>query len=148
MGPTAIIGVNKDMKMPEKFTLNCLSKPSLFAYPKALEEAKEEVKERVKTAVLSTTAKAKAKAKLKTSSTGDDDVDMKDAKDDEEDAAKPEAESFTLSNPSRVTYAQYEFVTPMDDNRYRPVIASKRNLGVIVLTDSTPEVVDDALMEI
>ena len=54
--PTAIIGVNKDMKMPEKFTLNCLSKPSLFAYPKALEEAKEEVKERVKTAVLSTTA--------------------------------------------------------------------------------------------
>ena len=54
--PTAIIGVNKDMKMPEKFTLECSTKPSLFAYPKALEEKKEEKKERVKTAVLSTTA--------------------------------------------------------------------------------------------
>ena len=121
------------MKIASKFSLNCSTKPSLFAYPKALEKKKEEVKERVKTAVLSTTAKAKAKAKLKTLSTGgtveeDGDVAMDDADDangekKEDDDKKEESEkkeeenveepdSFTLSNPSRVTYAQYEFVTP------------------------------------
>ena len=39
-------------------------------------------------------------------------------------------------------------VTPNDNQRYRPIIASKRNLGVIVLTDSTPDVVDDTLRDI
>jgi 26S proteasome regulatory subunit N2 len=113
---------------------------------------------------------AKAKAKLKAVSTGtplpeDDDVDMKDATEDEgekkddddkkesekkeeQKKEEPEPNSFTLSNPSRVTYAQYEYVTPTEGTRYRPVIASKRNLGVVVLTDSTPNVEDDALMEI
>ena len=64
----------------------------------------------------------------------------------EEKEAEPE--SFTMPNPSRVTYAQYAFVTPDENNRYRPIIANKRNLGVVVLTDSTPEIEDEALMDI
>ena len=153
--------------------------PSLFAYPAALEEEKEEKKERITTAVLSTTAKAKAKAKLKQVSTKsaatardeadkkedandkDGDAEMADASADgdadkkKEEAKKetekkePEPESFVLSNPSRVTYAQHAFVTPDPANRYRPVHSKqKRNLGVIVLTDSTPDEEDDELMEI
>ena len=39
-------------------------------------------------------------------------------------------------------------VTPNENQRYRPIITSKRNLGVIVLTDSTPDVVDDTLRDI
>ena len=178
--PTAIIGVNKDMKMPEKFTLQCGARPSLFAYPKALEEQKEEKKERVKTVVLSTTAKAKAKAKAKAGGDEDGDTTMQEAaavaavaavaeeakkKQEEEEGEKKkedekkkeaavveekeaEPESFTMPNPSRVTYAQYAFVTPDENNRYRPIIANKRNLGVVVLTDSTPEIEDEALMDI
>ena len=118
------------MKISEKFTLTCATKPSLFAYPTALEEKKEEKAERVQTAVLSTTAKAKAKARLKAVSEGkpmeEEDVEMKEAevavaaeeggeetkKDKEEDEKKEkeekkkmeEPESFELSNPCRVTY--------------------------------------------
>ena len=189
--PTAIIGVNKDMKIPEKFALTCNTQPSLFAYPKPLEEKKEEVMERVTTVVLSTTLKAKAKAKLKQASTEGGVEENKEDKEDKEDndvtmkteddttpevaaaaegaaaaaegaaaaaegaAAEKKKEevvveptSFAMANPSRVTYAQYEYVTPDANNRYRPIIPNKRNLGVVVLTDSTPDVEDDSLMEI
>ncbi len=59
--PTFLIGLNKDLKIPQKFTTRCAARPSTFAYPKKIEEKKEEKKERVVTAVLSTTAKAKAR---------------------------------------------------------------------------------------
>ena len=59
--PTFLIGLNKDLKIPNKFGTSCGARPSTFAYPKKLEEKKEEKKERVVTAVLSTTAKAKAR---------------------------------------------------------------------------------------
>jgi len=57
--PTFLIGLNKDFNIPNKFTVKCAARPSLFAYPRKLEEKKEDKKERVTTAVLSTTAKAK-----------------------------------------------------------------------------------------
>jgi 26S proteasome regulatory subunit N2 len=98
--PTFLIGLNKDFKIPNKFTTTCNAKvrlmtsalatdgivngsgaddcppacgcvcgvvdgqPSVFAYPKKLEEKKEDKKERVTTAVLSTTAKAKVRGQL------------------------------------------------------------------------------------
>ena len=43
--PTCTIGLNKDFKYPKKFEIQCNSKPSVFAYPKKLEEKKEEIKE-------------------------------------------------------------------------------------------------------
>mmetsp|Transcript_18770 Transcript_18770/g.37872 ORF Transcript_18770/g.37872 Transcript_18770/m.37872 type:complete len:1131 (-) Transcript_18770:52-3444(-) len=86
--PTCTIGLNKDFKYPKKFEVQCNSKPSVFAYPKKLEEKKEEKKKRVETVALSTTAKSKArlarkKAKEDAESGGDSaesamDVDKKE----------------------------------------------------------------------
>lgn len=86
--PTCTIGLNKDFKYPKKFEIQCNSKPSVFAYPKKLEEKKEEKKKRVETVTLSTTAKSKArlarkKAKEEAESGGDSaetamDVDKKE----------------------------------------------------------------------
>lgn len=65
MNATAVIGVNKDMKIPKGFQVTCEAPPSWFAYPEMMSELVEEKKERVKTVELSTTAKAKAKARAK-----------------------------------------------------------------------------------
>ena len=59
--PTVTIGLNKDFKYPKKFEIQCNSKPSVFAYPKKLEEKKEVEKKRVETIELSATAKNKAR---------------------------------------------------------------------------------------
>lgn len=59
--PTAVIGLNQDLKMPKGFSLVCNAKRKMFAYPPMLKVKKEEAKQRVKTVELSTTAKAKAK---------------------------------------------------------------------------------------
>lgn len=58
--PSAIIGLNADLKMP-KFEFRSNAKPSAFAYAPPIEEKKGRETEKVETAVLSTTAKAKAK---------------------------------------------------------------------------------------
>lgn len=53
--PTCLIALNSDLKMPQlDFKSN--AKPSLYAYPAALEEKKREERERVTTAVLSISA--------------------------------------------------------------------------------------------
>merc|ERR1711988_1497967 len=73
--PTAVIGVNKDLKIPSSFKLKCDARPSLFAYPEPLTEVVEEKKERVETAVLSITSKAKAKAAKKEKQAADTTTD-------------------------------------------------------------------------
>ena len=130
---------------------------------------KEEAKKRVETAVLSTTAKAKAKAKAKANTNADEKEDEKETekkdeapssamevdsgKDISDDASKasklPEPNFYDIQNPCRVTYAQQEHIDFLQDQRYRPVYSiRKRNLGVLVLTDSTPDVPDESLREI
>lgn len=72
--PTAIIGVNEDLKVPQ-FDLLVHSKPEYFAYPSKVEEAKDKQPDKVAKAVLSTTVKAKARAKkqqAKKSAEGED----------------------------------------------------------------------------
>jgi 26S proteasome regulatory subunit N2 len=69
--PTAVIGLNKDLKMPN-FDFISNVKPSAFAYPPMTPPPTSEKIEKVATAVLSTTAKAKARK------------DKKDKKDDME----------------------------------------------------------------
>ncbi|KAJ0392565.1 hypothetical protein P43SY_010509 [Pythium insidiosum] len=59
--PTFCIGLNKDLKLPQNYVLQCNAKKSMFAVPKRMEEKKEEKKELVATVVLSTTAKARAR---------------------------------------------------------------------------------------
>ncbi|GAA5860169.1 hypothetical protein JCM8547_009213 [Rhodosporidiobolus lusitaniae] len=62
--PTAVIGVDKDLKIP-KFDFVSHTKPSLFAYQPATKPPTEKKVEKVETAVLSTTAKATARQKEK-----------------------------------------------------------------------------------
>jgi len=62
--PTAIIGLNKDLKMPVfKFKSN--AKPSLFAYPPEVKPPVTKAPQKMRTAELSITKKAKARANRK-----------------------------------------------------------------------------------
>lgn len=100
--PTVTIGLNKDFKYPKKFEIQCNSKPSVYAYPKKLEEKKEVEKKRVETIELSATAKNKArlarkKAKEEAESGGGEggsdaamDVDKKEDAESKEDTSKDE----------------------------------------------------------
>jgi len=171
--PTYSIGLNKDFKFPKNFEVVCNSKPSVFAYPKKLEEKKEEKKKRVETVTLSTTAKEKARqarkrAKEEGASSSSDAMDVENAeeKSDEkktegEDAddmdvekkeepekktkkkREPEPTSFRVSNPSRVTTAQSQLCEFDLTQRYRPIRVEEKPVGVIILTDSTPGEAED-----
>jgi len=61
--PTALIGLDREMRMPIAFEATCDAKPSLFAYVPPVEEKKDVVKVRVATVELSTTVKARARRK-------------------------------------------------------------------------------------
>src|SRR4051812_3544188 len=63
--PTAVIGLNKDLRIPEEFKLTSAAPPSKYAYPPPIETKKKEEKKRIQVAQLSVTAKVKAKAKRK-----------------------------------------------------------------------------------
>jgi len=168
--PTYTIGLNKDFKYPKKFEIVCNSKPSVFAYPKKLEEKKEEKKKRVETVALSTTAKEKARQARKRAKGGEGDAAMdvdkeeekpKDAagdekgekmevdKEEEEKEKKPkkkrepEPTTFRIGNPSRITIAQSRLCEFDLGQRYRPIRPEETPLGVIILTDSTPGEAED-----
>lgn len=169
--PTCTIALNKDFKYPKKFEIQCNAKPSMFAYPKKLEEKKEEKKKRVETVALSTTAKNKARIarkRAKEDGEGTDmDLDKKeeegkeektDSMDVEGEEAKPVVEdikpkkkrepeptSFRLTNPARVTTAQADVCAFDLDQRYRPIRPEVKPYGVIMLTDSTPGEGDEDL---
>ena len=51
---------------------------------------------------------------------------------------EPEPTSFQISNPSRITHPQAEYCVFMDDQRYRPILSTTKPMGVIILTDTTP----------
>jgi 26S proteasome regulatory subunit N2 len=89
--PTAVIALNKDVKIPKQFQFISRGRPSLFAYPPPIELKKVEEKKKVKTATLSVTAKAKARAIAKKREKGEEGGDSmetenveaeKDMKDD------------------------------------------------------------------
>ena len=170
--PTYTIGLNKDLKYPKSFEIQCNSKPSVFTYPKKLEEKKEEKKKRVETVTLSTTAKSKARLARKKAKGGNDesakmDLDeseigikkeeetkeeeeKKDMEGDDEEPKKPkkrepEPTSFRVMNPSRVTMAQSKVCEFDLNQRYRPIRTNEKPYGVVILTDSTPEEADQEL---
>ena len=60
--PTALIGVNEDLKVPKSFTVVSQAKPSVYKYPEFLKKEEAKQGEKVSTAVLSTTVKVKARA--------------------------------------------------------------------------------------
>jgi 26S proteasome regulatory subunit N2 len=128
--PTAIIGVNADLNLPEiEFTSN--ARPSLFAYIPPTKPPAAVTVEKVATAVLSTTAKAQAKAKKAKSAESDameedekPEAKSEEAKEEEAKiAAKPkkEAQSEKLGNLARVVPAQLKYISFDKDARYVPV---------------------------
>lgn len=156
--PSFTIGLNKDLKYPKSFSINCQSKPSVFAYPKRLEEKKEEKKKRVETVTLSTTAKNKARlARKRAKEEASDAMDVDGKKEVEEDnqeeqetspivveekkkkKREPEPTSYTVSNPSRITALQSEYCSFSAGQRYTPICPEAKPIGVVILTDSTPE---------
>merc|ERR1712125_220787 len=156
--PTFTIGLNKDFKYPKNFQIQCNSKPSLYAYPKRLEEKKQEKKKRVETVTLSTTAKNKARlARKRAKEEATDAMDVDGMKEDEEDnpeeqetspvvveekkkkKREPEPTSYTISNPSRITTLQSEYCSFNTDQRYTPICPNSKPIGVVILTDRTPE---------
>lgn len=160
--PTYTIGLNKDFKYPKGFEIQCNAKPSVYAYPKKMEEKKLVDKKRVETVALSTTAKNKARlARKKAKESGDRssamDVDESDKPKEEErkdsddlevygdepekklkKKRDPEPSTFRVKNPSRITNAQSAFCIFDMDQRYRPIRPEEKPHGVIILTDSTP----------
>jgi len=70
LAPTALIGLNKNLKVPKNFKCISNAKPSTFKYPEFIKIDKDKKKEKVTTAVLSTTTKAKARKDRKEGKTG------------------------------------------------------------------------------
>merc|ERR1712025_330543 len=56
---------------------------------------------------------------------------------------EPEATSFRISNPSRVTSAQSHECKFDLTQRYRPIRVEEKPFGVIILIDSTPGEAED-----
>jgi 26S proteasome regulatory subunit N2 len=71
----------------------------------------------------------------------------KDGEDGDEDEGEkkegPEPESFTLSNPTRVTRNQEPLISFDSDNRYQPVTRNAKPVGIVILTDRTPDEEED-----
>ena len=132
--PTAVIGLNADLKMPKPFTFTSSAKPSLYAYPPPVEMNVEKEKKQVKKATLSV-AKAKARANKKKDAMdtsedkdakkeGEEDKNEEEKKTEEKkEEKKPEPEFEILSNPARVTFKQRLVVSfsQTEDSRYIPV---------------------------
>ncbi|KAJ2233268.1 proteasome regulatory particle base subunit [Coemansia sp. RSA 1286] len=64
--PTALIAVNKDLKMPN-ISLTCNARKGMFAYPAKVEQPVIQAPTKIATAILSTTAKVRRSAAKKTS---------------------------------------------------------------------------------
>ncbi|KAG2150103.1 26S proteasome regulatory complex non-ATPase subcomplex Rpn2 Psmd1 subunit [Suillus cothurnatus] len=147
--PTAIIGLNEDLKVP-KFEFVSNARPSLFAYPPPATPPKRETFAKAATAVLSTTAKVKAREKKKAAADADamdtdekpeqkkdGDVEMKgeegpagkaadgspstNTSEDVKPKRKSEPSSENIANFSRVTPTQLAYISFPPEGRYQPV---------------------------
>jgi 26S proteasome regulatory subunit N2 len=142
--PTAIIGVDQDLEIPE-FKFHSNTKPSMFEYPPEAEVKTEEVIEKIKTAVLSTTVQAKRRKQAKEARERRDmsmsmEIDQPLHKEREEQSVAPEEPAskpeeskappkkkverekagYELSNMSRVLPAQLKYIS-FPGSRYVPV---------------------------
>lgn len=121
--PTALIGLNKNLKVPKSFKCTSNAKPSTYKYPEFIKLDKDKKKEKVTTAVLSTTTKAKARKDRKEGKATDAEVpsspspkkneggeadkemtneEKKDGEEEKKEEPKVEEDFQELKNPSRV----------------------------------------------
>jgi len=140
--PTALIGLNKDLKMPV-FTFKSNAKPSLFAYPPKVQPPQTKAPEKVKTAVLSIAKKKELRDKKKTDAMEIEKAEELKKKEEEEKKKKeeeekkkqevPEPDFEMKSNPARVTLAQVRHLSFTVDERYTPV--KDEGFGIVMLKD-------------
>uniref|UniRef100_A0AAX7U9U2 26S proteasome non-ATPase regulatory subunit 1 n=1 Tax=Astatotilapia calliptera TaxID=8154 RepID=A0AAX7U9U2_ASTCA len=129
--PTAIIGLNKDLKMPKvQYRSNC--KPSTFAYPPALEVPKEKEKEKV-----STEAPQHIMALILILPSQEVQEGEKEKK-DEEKKKEVEPNFQLLENPARVMPAQLKVLTMPETCRYQP-FKPLHTGGIIIMKDTSEE---------
>lgn len=159
LAPTAIIGINKDLKVPKEFKFTSNAKASLYDYPALLKADQKEIKKEAQKVDLSTTAKAKARAAKKAYDKDKEGMDIEgpalskglsivsesskviDKKDDErkeegiiEEEKKKEEPSFVeLENPARVLLKQQKVIS-YGTNRYKPII--KVRISIFFKTSS------------
>lgn len=137
--PTAMIGLNQDLKMP-KMSFISNAAPSLFACPKKLEPKKEKVAVKVSTAMLSMTSR-KLKGKKtdepakETQAAGgtamevDESSTSEKEKDNGKEKAEPEPKREELDNPARVLPWQVKHISLQHNSAYTPI--NKGNLSGI-----------------
>lgn len=156
--PTSIIGLNLDMNMP-KVEFKSNAKPSVFAYPPALEEKKDKNKEKVETAVLSITAKQQKrkdgeKKKDDKMEVEEEKTDAEKEKEKKEEAEKKEKEEEKkkeaeatfemLTNPARVMKAQLKVISLASGSRYIPLKDITVG-GIIMLKNARPAETEDII---
>lgn len=165
--PTALIGLNKNLKVPKSFKCTSNAKPSTYKYPEFIKLDKDKKKEKVTTAVLSTTTKAKARKERKEGKTvdtevasspspkkvegGEADKEMtnEEKKDEEEEkkelskVAEPEEDFQELKNPTRVLKQQETKISYSNDVRYKPVLETRFGGFVILKEINQPKEGDD-----
>lgn len=134
--PTALFGLNGDLKMPASYYVLSNAKPSKYAYPPPI--VREAVNKPTKTpsAVLSTTNRANARAKAKQkggkSETMSDIKPAETKKEEKKEEVKKEEKKEEVKEPDteliqngrRILPHQRKVLSNIDDEkaRYRPVI--------------------------
>uniref|UniRef100_A0A224XJ34 26S proteasome non-ATPase regulatory subunit 1 n=1 Tax=Panstrongylus lignarius TaxID=156445 RepID=A0A224XJ34_9HEMI len=132
--PTCLIALNAQLKMP-KLEIKSNAKPSVFAYPPALEEKKREEREKVTTAVLSIAARARRRGTAKSDVKMEVDEEKKEEEEKKEkekkekekeeekkrEEKKQEPNFEILSNPARVMKNQLKLVSLVDSGSYIPL---------------------------
>ena len=103
--PTAVIGLNRNLDLPQGFTFVSRAPASAFAYPPPVELEKKEVKKEVKHATLSVTAKAKAKQRRKEEDDKKGDEDKMDVDDDAADEKTANASAAAAVPPAAAAAA-------------------------------------------
>lgn len=141
--PTALIGLNKELKMPKIEFLSSAA-PSVFGYPPAMEEKKDAKKDKVEKAVLSITSKQKRRDAAKTEEKMDvddkaaavKDTKEADSKETEKEVEKPKEPEFELlQNPTRVIKPQLKVISQPKGSRYQP-LKDVACGGIIMLRDT------------
>ncbi|KAJ2888443.1 proteasome regulatory particle base subunit, partial [Coemansia aciculifera] len=164
--PTALIAVNKDLKLP-KLDATCLSRKALFAYPAAIVPPTVVAPTKIATAVLSTTAKARRG--VGGAKKGEDSVmeveppvapapaveeggmDVDESSDGKGGGAskkgrKGGAEApFAVGNMTRLLPYQERFVKWSAGSRY---VAVKQGTisGILLVKDTTPEKAEELVV--
>lgn len=158
--PTAIIGLNSELKMPEYHFKSNIG-PRFFAYPKEYAAPKKVSTKEVVAAELSVAAKAKRReARKKRGAMTDDDlqspltatsttedvftdaIEKQSKKTKVEEAEEEEPLFEMLQNPARVLPAQMRYLRFDVDNGYEPLEFSRHGgleTGIVILKNLKPD---------